>query len=411
MALTFTTFLRREAPWLGAGALMTFASSFGQTHFISIYAGVWREEFALSHGEWGAIYMVATLASAALLTQAGRLADVIPARRLALGVLFLFAGVSLGAAVAPGWLALGALVFGLRFCGQGMMTHIAITSMGKWYRAQRARAVAIASLGIAGGEAVLPAAGLAAIAFLGWRGSWLLIAAIMVLLFAPALFFLLRRDRTPLSVAEAGHSPGMEGRHWTRRDMARHWLFWALIPGIVAPSWIGTVIFFQTVHLAELKGWDLVAYTGLAFPAFSATTVGASFLIGWAVDRFDALRLLPVYLLGWGLGSILLGLADGLSAGVAAMAVAGLSSGGGSVVMGALFAELYGARWLGSIRAIIAAIVVFASALGPGASGALLDAGVGIETQCLAMGTYLLAICLWFAFVSHRARSLKAARA
>lgn len=49
-------FLKANAPWLGAGALMTLASSFGQTFFIAIFAGEIRAEFGLGHGAWGAIY-------------------------------------------------------------------------------------------------------------------------------------------------------------------------------------------------------------------------------------------------------------------------------------------------------------------------------------------------------------------
>lgn len=406
----FSAFLRREAPWLGAGALMAFASSFGQTFFISIFAGVWREEFDLGHGEWGLLYMVATLTSAIVLTQAGRLADVLPARRLALIVLAALTFVAIGISAAPAWPFLAVLVFGLRFCGQGMMSHIAITSMGKWYRAERGRAIAIASLGFAFGEAILPALGLSLIAFAGWRGSWLLIAAGLVLLIGPALAWLLRRERTPQSAGEISLSPGMGGRHWTRGEMLRHWVFLALIPGLLGPSWVGTVIFFQTVHLTGVKGWDILTYAGLAFPAFSVAAILSSFFYGWAADRFGAVRLLPVYLLAHGTGAILISLSDGITGGILALAVLGLGSGAVGVVIGALIADLYGARWLGGIRALITAISVLASALGPGVSGLLLDLDVGIEAQCAGMGVYLFATSLWFIVVSHRARKLLPAR-
>ena len=52
----FFQFLRENAPFLAAGALLAFSSSFGQTFLISAYAGVIRDEFGLSHGQWGAIY-------------------------------------------------------------------------------------------------------------------------------------------------------------------------------------------------------------------------------------------------------------------------------------------------------------------------------------------------------------------
>lgn len=401
--------IREDARWLGAGALMALSTGFGQTFFISVYAGVWREEFGLSHGDWGAIYMVATLCSAAALTQAGRLADVMRARTLALIVLGAFALVCVGVAGTSSWLMLAAVVFGLRFCGQGMLSHIAITAMGKWFKARRARAVAIASLGFSAAEAALPAGALLVMALIGWRASWLVAAAALALVVAPVLALLLRRERSPKAMAAAVVSPGMEGRHWTRGEMARHWLFWALLPGLIAPGWIGTTIFFQVVHLTEIKGWDVIAYTGLAYPAFSATTIASSFLFGWMADRFGAVRLLPVYLLGWATGVVLVGLSGSLVTGVAALMVCGVGSGAVSIVAAALIADLYGTRWLGGIRAITAALMVLASALGPGVSGALLDAGVGFETQSFAMGGYLAAVSLWFAWVSARARRMLAA--
>ncbi|MEO1613474.1 MAG: MFS transporter, partial [Pseudomonadota bacterium] len=357
------------------------------------------------HGDWGAIYMTATLTSAVVITQAGRLADLWRARTLALIVIAAFAAICVGVSAVSSWWMLGALVFGLRFCGQGMLSHLAITAMGKWFRANRARAVAVASLGFSAGEAILPAAALMVIAAIGWRESWLVAAAVLAFGVAPLLLWLLRRERSPKDVADAVSAPGMGGRHWTRREMYRHWSFWALLPGLLGPSWIGTVMFFQIIHLADIKGWAAIDNAAIAYPAYSLATIAASFAFGWAADRFGALRLLPVYLLGWALGAVLMGGAGALWTGALALAVAGLGSGGVTVVHGALFAELYGTRWLGGIKAVAAAIMVFASAMGPGVSGALLDAGIGFETQCVWMGAYLVAVCLWFAAVSARLRA------
>ena len=103
-----------------------------------------------------------------------------------------------------------------------------------------------------------------------------------------------------------------------------------------------------------------------------------------------------------------MGAAGPLWAGALALAVAGVGSGGVTVVHTALFAELYGTRWLGGIKAIATAIMVLASALGPGVSGALIDAGVAFETQCLAMGAYLVLVSAWFVVVARRAAKLAA---
>ena len=48
--MSFARFLRDNAPFLSVGVLLTFVSSFGQTFFISVFAGEIRAEFGLSHG-------------------------------------------------------------------------------------------------------------------------------------------------------------------------------------------------------------------------------------------------------------------------------------------------------------------------------------------------------------------------
>ena len=66
---------------LGFGFAMTFASSIGQTFFIGAFGPSIQQEFALSHGEWGAIYMAGTLLSAAFLPWTGAQIDRLPLGR------------------------------------------------------------------------------------------------------------------------------------------------------------------------------------------------------------------------------------------------------------------------------------------------------------------------------------------
>ena len=90
-------------------------------------------------------------------------------------ILALFAGVCLLMSYAWGPAALIAAVFGLRFCGQGMISHLGVTAMARWFRAHRARAVAIAGLGYSIGEAFLPRMAAMAEPLIGWRSVWLVI--------------------------------------------------------------------------------------------------------------------------------------------------------------------------------------------------------------------------------------------
>ncbi|PRX11887.1 UNVERIFIED_ORG: hypothetical protein BCL66_101383 [Martelella mediterranea] len=91
------------------------------------------------------------------------------------------------------------------------------------------------------------------------------------------------------------------------------------------------------------------------------------------------------------------------------MPLIGCSMGASGTLNGALWPELYGARHLGSIRAVVIAAVVFSTAVGPGCTGYLIDAGVYYPAQIAAMGILSLALALLM--VSLRRRLLKRAGA
>ena len=83
--------------------------------------------------------------------------------------------------------------------------------MGRWYRAQRGRAVAVASLGFAIGEAFLPMIFVFASAWVGWRGSWIVAAISLACFTLPVLLMLLqsrsaRRSRSLAATQSASRS-------------------------------------------------------------------------------------------------------------------------------------------------------------------------------------------------------------
>jgi hypothetical protein len=82
--MQFIVFLRDNARWLGGGFLLFFFSSFGQTFLISLSAGDIRLEYALSHGQFGSLYMAATLASALTLPRLGHMVDHYSAKKVTL---------------------------------------------------------------------------------------------------------------------------------------------------------------------------------------------------------------------------------------------------------------------------------------------------------------------------------------
>jgi MFS family permease len=395
------TFLAENRRWLATGLLLAFGSTFGQTYFISLFAGEIRADYGLSDGDWGLLYTLATLCSALLLLGRGSWADTVPLSRLAPLVALAFAGAA--ALMAVGWSiwTLGLAVFLLRFCGQGMFSHIKMTAMARWFVATRGRAMAITNLGYPMGEVLMPLPFLVLMGLIGWRASWGVVALLILFVVLPLLMFLLARDRAPHGMEASAGSPGRDGRHWTRAEVLRHWSFWALVPMLLTPGFIGTVIFFHQVHVSEVKGWALTAMAP-AYPAYAAATVSMAFAAGWACDRFGPARLLPVMVLPMALGIWLIGPADTPSGWIVALGILGMTQGMSGAVWGTLLPWVYGTKNLGSVRALATAIMVLSTAIGPGITGLFIDWGVNFPRQGLAMGLWCLALSLAMIPVSLR---------
>jgi MFS family permease len=386
--MRYLKFLRDNAPWLAAGFLLSLTSSFGQTFFISIFAGVIQSEFSLSHGAWGGIYTLGTAASAIAMVWAGVLTDRFRVRQLGAVVLCLLAMACLFMAAVPGPLVLIVVIFTLRITGQGMISHLAIVGTARWFVATRGRALSVVSMGFAVGQAVLPVVFVALLALMPWRSLWVL-AAGLCLSAVPLLVWLLRAERTPQSVAETTHAVGMNGRHWVRRDLVRHWLFWLMVPTLLGPAAWGTALFFQQVHLAEIKGWTHVEFVAL-FPLFTVMSVTSTFVSGWALDKLGTNRLMPFYLLPFVVSFLMLSQAESLFAAGLAMMVLGLGVGAGATLPGAFWAEHFGTRNLGSIKAMAAAVMVLGSAIGPGISGWLIDLDIAFPDQMIGIAAYFV---------------------
>ncbi len=402
-------FLFANAPWLAAGTLMTLASSFGQTFFISIFAGEIRAEYGLSHGDWGEAYTIGTLASAALMMRAGGIADRMRVRALGALVLLGLAGFCLGMAATPGAWALPILIFGLRFFGQGMLTQIPAVAVGRWFRANRGRAIAVVFLGVSAGQALFPFLFVLIMAATSWRTAWA-VAALPPLLAIGPLLLLLRRERTPQSRSEADDAAGLFGRHWTRGQALRHWLFWMTFPGFLAQPIFSTALAFQQVHLSALKGWSHASFAAL-FSVMTAATIGGLMLTGWAIDRFGAIRIVPLMLAPAALGYWMIGATGDLGVAAAGMGLIGLTTGAVSAIHGAYWPEIYGTRHLGAIRALATSVMVFATALGPGATGYLIDAGVDFGDQLIGMGALSIAACASLSLAMTRIAPAVASRA
>ncbi len=386
----YLRFARANARFLGFGFTMAFASSVGQTFFIGVFGPAVRGEFGLSHTSWSAIYMAGTLLSAAVLTWTGPGIDRLPLKRytmLVCGALVISAAFM---AQVPSVIWLVLAIFLLRQTGQGLASHVATTAMARYFDAHRGKAVALAAMGFAAGESVLPVAAVLGIAVLGWRATYSVVAVVLAICLLPAIWWLLRhhdarhRDHLEYQARKTAEDDAGSGRaavvpSWSRAEVLRHGAFYLLLPAVLAPPFINTAVFFHHLVLADVKGWSAAWITG-NYWVFALGTVLALLAAGPLIDRITAARVLPGFLVPMTLGLLVIWEFDQAVWALLYLFLLGLTGGIAFTALTALWAEIYGVRHLGAIRSLVASLQVLSSALGPVIMGVLLDAGVSVES-------------------------------
>ncbi len=373
---------------LGFGFAMALASSFGQTYFIGVFGPSIQREFDLSHTAWGSVYLAGTLASAALLPWSGKLIDRLPLTRYALGVALLLVVACASAALAWSVASLVLAILLLRQAGQGLASHVAVTTMARYFDRDRGRAIAVVTLGFSVGEALLPVAAVAAIAWIGWRTSYAMLAAIVCVTLIPAILLTLRGSVAAGTPELATESPSA-GRSWNSREVLRDARFFLMLPGIVAPALIITALFFHHLNLADAKGWSHAWITG-NYAVFAASSTVVALACGPTIDRIGARRLVPTMLLPLAAGLVVVSSFDSAFVVWIYLVLIGGSIGLAHTAVTAMWAELYGVAHIGAIRSMVTAFAVFASALGPVALGGLMDSGVPIDRALLFFAAYAL---------------------
>lgn len=383
--MSYVHFLTRNTRFLAYGVLLNFASSFGQTFFVALFSAEIRAEFDLSHGGFGSIYSLATLASGAVLIFVGRKIDSSDLRRYTTFVCLGLIASCLALAAAPAAWLLAPALFAIRFTGQGLMTHTAMASMARYFDSERGRAVSVATLGRPLGETVLPLTTVLLIAGVGWRMSWVVIAAALVVTLLPLTRWLLHgheeRHRRHLAQLDRDRQ-NSSARSGTRRDVIRDPRFYIKLPCVLAAPFLLTGVFFHQIHIVESRGWSIEWFAS-CFVGYALATVVVSLAGGVLVDRFGARRLLPGMAVPMGLGFVLLALWTSPIAALLFLTLCGATMGISFVVLGSLWAEMYGVAHVGEIRALTTAIVVFSTAAAPALFGRLID--IGMTTQTLAL--------------------------
>lgn len=397
-------------PLLTFGFLTMFWGNFGQSFFISWYGAAIQADLAISATTYGSIYSLATLISGLAIMAIGGAIDRWPLRRF---VTVASLGITLAAVVF--WqtqhvVSLFVAFLLVRLCGQGLMPHTAQTTMARQFIANRGKALSVSASGVPLGEIVLPLLAVALIGALGWRGSWLVVALSVPLLYLPIAFMLLhmsqKRGHYVPFVPDVSHPPAgqstVQARPPGRRDMLSDRRFWFALPALMSGPFVVTGIFIQQSFFVQEKSWT-PAWLAACFVVYGLVHWMSSLVSGVLVDRFSAQRILPFMVMPLALAMLVTANMQGLWVAVALMSLMGVTIGASGPVAGALWAEVYGTVKLGSIRSLVSSIVILTTAVSPVLLGAFIDAGRSATQVLNGLGAGVL-VAVVLVFFSYKPR-------
>ncbi len=374
---------------------MTFWSSPGQTFFVSLFSSQIRSELSLSHGEFGALYSAATLASAFVMIWTGTLVDRIDLRKFSIVVVTLLAIGCWGMSMSYIVPVLGVSIFLLRHAGQGLMFLCSSTAMVRYLEPVKGKASSISSMGYPLGEAIFPSIAIAMLLAFGWRTSWQFYGGFLLLVIVPLVFTVLSNHKSrhlsylqKINAEQENVGREYRRRQWQRSEVIRDPKFYLILPGLLSQPLMFTGFIFHQVHLVESKGWDLTVW-GSLFVVYALVSVAFNLICGGLIDRFGASRIVPFHPIPMAIGLLALSLSSAPHTALVFLVMTGITVGLASPLSTPFFAELYGNKHIGSIKSLSTSMMVLFSAISPVVIGWMFDLGVTLETLTLCGSIYI----------------------
>ena len=372
------------------GFIFTFFSSFGQSFFLGLFNSSIRETLSITHGQFGSIYASATLLSSFLLIWVGKKIDDINIFRFALYVTLLLAFSCFFFSKISSIVFLFIAVFLMRFSGQGLMSHTATTTISRYFTKSRGKALSIGWFGLSTAEFILPVLIVYLLTLTAWQNIWIFIS-ILILIFLPFTSFALIKN---LKFDSREHISDknieeQEIKHWKRIEVLKDYRFYIICLNMLAMPWVATGVFVYQSYITESKEWGefIIAQSFMAYSVLSVITLLGS---GFLIDKFTSRKLLIFMNIPLLISMAVLVYLDISISAFIFLGLIGISNGLANVLGSSTWAEIYGVKHIGSIKALTTALMVFSTAFGTALFGILIDKGFSIEQIAMISFGYIL---------------------
>jgi predicted MFS family arabinose efflux permease len=372
------------------GFIFTFFSSFGQSFFLGLFNAPIRNELDITHGQFGTIYASATICSSLLLIWVGKKIDdyrILNYSFFVITLLF-FSSLAFSFINSIYFLAFG--IFLMRLSGQGLMSHASTTTISRFFEKSRGKALSTVWFGLSTAEFILPVLVTYSFVIFSWRTVWQGIALLIILILP---FVILNTIKSiNLDSREIDNSPNLKKvkiKNWRRRDVIKDYRFYIVSLNMLAMPWMATGIFVYQSFITDSKMWDVYTIPK-AFMVYSITSIITLFSSGYLVDKFTSRKLIPIMNVPLLIAMIVLFKNQHEIYAYIFLGLVGVSNGFGNILGSSTWAEIYGVKYIGSIKALTTAFMVFATAFGTAVFGILIDKGFTIENIAFICGVYIV---------------------
>ena len=379
------------------GFIFTFFSSFGQSFFLGLFNSSIRDTLSITHGQFGSIYASATLLSSFILVWIGKKIDDFNILKFASYVIALLAISCFVFSKISSVVFLFFSIFLMRLSGQGLMSHTATTTIARFFEKSRGRALSTTWLGLSLAEFILPLLIIFLLTFLDWRNIWISIS-IFVIFILPIITFLLvkniKLDSRETSNLNTNKTENI--KQWKRTEVLKDYRFYIICLSMLAMPWIVTGTFVYQSFIVSSKSWGpyVIAQSFMVYSILSVVTL---FLSGFLIDKFSSRRLLIYMNIPLLLSTVVLHYFSSPTSSFVFLGLIGISNGLANVLGSSTWAEIYGVKYIGSIKALTTSLMVFSTAFGTALFGFLIDSNFSIEQIALVSASYILiAIILLF---------------
>ena len=372
------------------GFIFTFFSSFGQSFFLGLFNAPIRNELDITHGQFGSIYASATICSSLLLIWVGKKIDDYRILNYSFFVVTLLFVSSLFFSFINSVYFLAVGIFLMRLSGQGLMSHASTTTISRFFERSRGKALSTIWFGLSTAEFVLPVLMTYFFLIYSWRTVWQGIA-VLIILFLP-LVILNTIKSINLDSREADNNPKLKKtkiKSWRRRDVLKDYRFYIVSLNMLAMPWLATGIFVYQSFISESKMWAVYTIPK-AFMVYSITSIITLFMSGFLVDKFTGRKLILYMNLPLLLAMFTLFQFNHQMSAYIFLGLIGVSNGLANILGSSTWAEIYGVKYIGSIKALTTAFMVFSTAFGTAVFGLLIDNGFSIENIAFVGGAYIV---------------------